>query len=54
MGFARTATHSFHTHHLRIISASIVAAHAEMLILAAVSLSAVTSAATAFDLVDAE
>ena len=49
MGFARTATHSFHTHHLRIISASIVAAHAEMLIVAAV-----TSAATAFDLVDAE
>ena len=43
-GLARTATHSFHTHHLRIISASIVASHAEMLLAAAA-----TSAATALD-----
>ena len=43
-GLARTATHSFHTHHLRIISASIVASHAEMLLAAAAA-----SAATALD-----
>ena len=43
-GLARTATRSFHTHHLRIISCSIVAAHAEMLLLAAS-----VGAATALD-----
>ena len=43
-GLARTATRSFHTHHLRIISACIVAAHAKMLLLAASA-----NAATALD-----
>ena len=49
-GLARTATHSFHTHHLRIISASIVTWHAEMLLLAAAASATTTLDARDYDL----